>query len=124
MLKLKDEQVETLIGQLLRAGTLLSCFVTFVGIVQYLLRYSSETVNYRAFHPADGKLLHLGELIPNAFHGNPIAIIQLGILLLIATPVARVAFLVGAFALERDRLYVAVSGLVLAILLYSLFFFN
>ena len=124
MLKLKDEQVETLIGQLLRAGTLLSCFVTFVGIVQYLLRYSSETVNYRVFHPTEGKLLHLSELIPNAFRGNPVAIIQLGILLLIATPVARVAFLVGAFALERDRLYVAVSGLVLVILLYSLFFFR
>ena len=54
--------------------------------------------------------------------GDPQAIIQFGILLLIATPVARVAFLVGAFALERDRLYVAVSGLVLVILLYSIIF--
>ena len=124
MRKLNDKQVETLIGQLLRAGTMLSCFITVLGIGMYLFHFPFATVNYRVFHPSDGKLLHLGELFPNAFHGNPVAIIQLGILLLIATPVARVAFLVGAFALERDRLYVAVSGLVLAILLYSLFFFH
>jgi len=47
-------------------------------------------------------------------------IIQLGLLLLIATPVARVAFSVAAFAIQRDRLYVVVTLMVLAILLYSL----
>jgi uncharacterized membrane protein len=47
-------------------------------------------------------------------------IIQLGLLLLIATPVARVAFSVAAFAFQRDRLYVVVTLVVLAILLYSL----
>ena len=74
------------------------------------------------FNALNGKQVNIARLVPNAFHGDPVAIIQLGILLLIATPVARVAFLVGAFALERDRLYVAVSGTVLAVLLYSLFF--
>jgi len=47
-------------------------------------------------------------------------IIQLGLLLLIATPVARVAFSVVAFAAERDWLYVAITLIVLAILIYSL----
>jgi len=47
-------------------------------------------------------------------------IIQLGLLLLIATPVARVAFSIAAFAMQRDRLYVVVTLMVLAILLYSL----
>jgi uncharacterized membrane protein len=47
--------------------------------------------------------------------------IQLGIILLIATPVLRVAVSLVGFALERDRVYVAITGLVLAILLYSLF---
>ncbi len=46
--------------------------------------------------------------------------IQLGILLLIATPVVRVVFCVVGFARQRDRLYVAVRTLVLAILIYSL----
>jgi uncharacterized membrane protein len=46
--------------------------------------------------------------------------IQLGLLLLIATPVARVAFSVVAFVLERDRMYVGITLLVLAVLLFSL----
>ena len=53
-----------------------------------------------------------------SFHGRNI--IQLGLLLLIATPVARVAFSVVAFALERDRLYVVITLIVLAVLLFSL----
>jgi uncharacterized membrane protein len=44
----------------------------------------------------------------------------LGILILIATPVARVAFSVFAFAEERDRMYVIVTLIVLALLLFSL----
>lgn len=122
MRKPSDKQVEIWIGQLLRSGTLLSCLVTLLGLGLYLLRAPATAANYGEFHAASGRLLPLGQLLPDAFRGNPVAIIQLGILLLIATPVARVAFLVGAFALERDRLYVAVSALVLAILVYSLTF--
>jgi uncharacterized membrane protein len=53
-----------------------------------------------------------------SLHGS--GIIQLGLLFLIATPVARVAFAAFAFAVERDWLYVAVSTFVLLVLLYSL----
>jgi uncharacterized membrane protein len=47
-------------------------------------------------------------------------LIQLGLLLLIATPVARVAVAIVGFALERDRLYTVISLIVLLILLASL----
>ena len=47
-------------------------------------------------------------------------IIQFGLLLLVATPVARVAFSILAFALQRDRTYVIITLIVLGILLYSL----
>ncbi len=117
-----DQQVDIIIGQVLRGGVLLSSAVTFIGLVLYLAHHSTSMPDYRTFHSINGKLRHIRELFPDAFHGNPLAIIQVGILLLIATPVARVAFLVGAFALERDKLYVAVSGLVLAVLLYSIIF--
>jgi uncharacterized membrane protein len=59
--------------------------------------------------------------VSGAFHGQSLAIIQLGLLMLIATPIARVLFSVIAFLLERDFLYVVVSGIVLAVLLFSLF---
>lgn len=122
MRKLNDKQVEIFIGQVLRAGMLVSFVVTLIGLFLYLLHHASATPDYRVFHSINRGLLHPGELLPEAFRGYPQAIIQFGILLLIATPVARVAFLVGAFALERDRMYVFVSGLVLAVLLYSLVF--
>lgn len=117
-----DEQVDILIGQVLRGGVLLSSAVTFLGLAIFLMHHSSATPDYATFHSINGSLRDIGKLFPDALHGNPLAIIQVGILLLIATPVARVAFLVGAFAVERDRLYVGVSGLVLLVLLYSIIF--
>jgi uncharacterized membrane protein len=47
-------------------------------------------------------------------------IIQLGLVLLIATPVARVAFLIYAFARQGDRLYAVIASIVLALLVYGL----
>jgi uncharacterized membrane protein len=52
---------------------------------------------------------------------EPLAISQLGLLVLLATPVARVAASVVGFLLERDRLYAAITAAVLAILLTSIF---
>lgn len=122
MRKLNDKQVEELIGHVLRVGVLLSCFVTVIGLGLFLSQHASSIPDYHVFHSVKAPLRSLTGLVPNAFKGKPMAIIQLGVLLLIATPVARVAFLVGAFALERDRMYVFVSGLVLAILLGSILF--
>lgn len=124
MKPLNDKQVETLIGQVLRAGMVISCTITLAGMVMFLWQSPDTKTNYHSFHPSAGGLFPLRELFPHLAHGNPIALIQLGILLLIATPVARVAFLVGAFAWERDRMYVMVSSVVLAVLLYSLVFFR
>ena len=56
-----------------------------------------------------------------AVHGDPRAIVQLGLVLLIATPVARVALTLAAFAAQRDRLYVGMTALVLVLLLFGLF---
>lgn len=120
MLELNDKQVETFIGQVLRAGVLLACFVTAVGLVLFLAHHGLSVPQYHTFRPISGTLRSMHLIVINALHGNPMAVIQLGVLLLIATPVARVAFLVAAFALERDRMYVVVSATVLIILLYSI----
>ena len=50
--------------------------------------------------------------------------IQLGLLLLIATPVARVAFSLVAFIRQRDRTYIVITTIVLGLLLYSLMGFE
>ncbi|MBV9295185.1 MAG: DUF1634 domain-containing protein, partial [Acidobacteriaceae bacterium] len=62
----------------------------------------------------------VSEIIKGAFAVRARSIIQLGILLLIATPIARVAFSLVGFALGRDRTYVVITAIVLTVLLVSL----
>ncbi len=119
---LKDEQVEALIGQVLRIGTMLSCGITFIGLCVFMVHNASAIPHYHIFLSGLGQFYGPHTLLQHVMHGQATALMELGILLLIATPVARVAFLVAAFGLERDGMYVGVSGLVLAILLYSIFF--
>jgi uncharacterized membrane protein len=52
---------------------------------------------------------------------QPLAISQLGLVVLLATPVLRVAASVVGFSLERDRLYAAITLAVLGVLLFSIF---
>jgi uncharacterized membrane protein len=115
-----DRQVEQSIGFLLRAGVLLAATVVLAGGILYLAKRGSMHADYHVFHgePTDLRTPRL--VIRHAFSGTPEAVIELGLLLLILTPVARVVFSVIAFARERDYLYVAMTLIVLAILLYSL----
>ena len=116
-----DKRIDLLMGMLLRTGVLLAATIVLIGGIVYVARHHAPVTNYHVFQgePADLRTLRgiLGEAL--AFRGR--GLIQVGLLLLIATPVARVAFSVGAFLYERDWTYVAVSVLVLALLFYSLF---
>ena len=59
-------------------------------------------------------------MIRSVLKGRGRGLIQLGLLMLISTPIARVAFSIVGFAMERDRMYVTFTLVVLLILLYSL----
>lgn len=115
-----DTKLDAHIGVLLRVGTLSSAFVILAGGVLYLIRHGHEATHYKTFHGVPPSLRTLSGIVVGAFHGESLAIIQLGILMLIATPIARVLFSVIAFLVERDFLYVVVSAIVLLVLLYSL----
>ena len=114
-----DRRVETIVGNLLRAGVILSATVVLVGGIVFLTRHAFEPANYRVFQGEPSELRHFRGILRGVAALRGRAIIQLGLLLLIATPIARVAFSMFGFAEERDRLYVAVTGAVLAVLLYS-----
>jgi uncharacterized membrane protein len=105
---------------LLRAGVALAVLVVLTGAVLYLTHFGQEPANYRSFHGETQKLLSVSGTVQAALGGEPAAIIQFGLLVLIATPIARVIFSIFAFAAERDWLYVAITLIVLAILLASL----
>ncbi len=115
-----DHRIETTVGNLLRAGVMLSAAVVFLGATAYLWRHGSAPVDYRAFRGEPMDLRGIKGIVTNAFSRHGRGIIQMGLVLLIATPVARVAFCVWGFLEERDYLYVGFTLFVLAILLYSL----
>ena len=115
-----DERVEKLLGKLLLTGVMISGLVVFIGGVLYLLRYGRDPVHYENFDPQQVGLHRIAEAGKFASRGDGRAIIEIGLLLLIATPVMRVVFSMVAFALEKDRLYVVLTLIVLAVLLLSL----
>ncbi len=116
-----DLRIEIIIGTLLRTGVILAAAVVLVGGVLYLVRHGHEIPDYRTFHGEPENLKSPKDIVHGVFDVNARAIIQLGLLLLIATPVARVAFSAVAFAIEHDYMYVVITLIVLAILSYSLF---
>lgn len=115
-----DRRLELEIGQLLRAGVLLAAAVVLAGGIFYLVQFHGARVDYRTFSEESASLRTVGGIFTWAFHLRSRGLIQLGLLLLIATPVARVAFAVVGFYLERDRMYAIVSLIVLAVLMFSL----
>jgi uncharacterized membrane protein len=118
--KITDRSIERIVSVILRSGVLISGTVVLLGGVFFLARHGHEMVDYHKFHaqPASDRLVH--EIVAGALTFRARSIIQLGVLLLLATPIARVAFSIVGFALEGDRLYVVITALVLAILLSSL----
>jgi uncharacterized membrane protein len=116
----QDTRVQQAVGNLLRAGVLLAALVVLAGAVIFLLRHGGSVPNYRVFRGEPVNLRAFAGIVRDAFSGSGRGIIQLGLLILVATPVARVAFTAVAFAFERDRTYVLVALLVLSLLLKSL----
>jgi uncharacterized membrane protein len=115
-----DDRLELLMSNLLRAGVMSAAAVVLAGGIAYLAQHGRQPVSYRQFHGEPEQLKSLGGIVSSAIHLHTAGIVQLGVLLLIATPVMRVAFAVVAFFLERDYMYTVVSLIVLAILLYSI----
>jgi len=115
-----DERIEQVVGNLLRVGVILAAAVVAAGGALYLVRHGGEPPHYRIFRGEPSDLCHIRGILGETLAGKARALIQLGLLLLVATPVARVVFSVMGFALERDRAYVAITALVLAILLFSI----
>ncbi|WP_051979653.1 DUF1634 domain-containing protein [Edaphobacter aggregans] len=115
-----DRRMETMMGRLLQAGVLVASAVILVGAVLYLASRHGSVADYRVFVSEPEALREPAKLRAEVVHGDAAALIQLGVLLLIATPVARVVFAVVAFLMERDWLYVAISLIVLGVLIFSL----
>ncbi len=106
---------ELVISAVLRGGVLLSAFTIAAGVILFYLR-DAQSAHGLLDHPYPHTL---PAVLSGLAQGNPIAIIALGLLLLLATPVVNVAVSIFAFALERDWRFVVITALVLAILIAS-----
>lgn len=116
-----EQKLENVIANLLRAGVLLSALVVISGAALYLGNHPWARVDYRWFRGEPDELKTVYGVLRYALTGQARGIMQLGLLLLIATPIARVMFSAVAFAIENDRMYLFFTLIVLVVLLYSLF---
>jgi uncharacterized membrane protein len=116
-----DLKMEISISRMLRAGVSVAAFVVLVGWILYLWQAHGVKPDYRHFHGVLSPADRFAPVFEGIRHLDSRSIIRLGILLLIATPIMRVAFCVYSFATQKDKAYVVVSGIVLTVLLYSFF---
>jgi len=116
-----DDQVDRVIGNLLRFGLLISAAVVAVGAAIFLIRHGGETASYDIFLGAPRTYREIRGILAETarFHGR--GFIMAGLILLVATPVVRVAFSVLAFLKRRDHTFVAITVFVLGVLLFSIF---
>ncbi len=116
-----ERGVEEEMGMLLRAGVMAAAAIVLVGALVFLARHGLARPHYRIFRGEPSDLRSLRGIARDVAAGHGRGMIQAGLLLLIATPVARVVYAVLAFARQRDRTYVALTLIVLSVLIYSLF---
>ena len=117
---LNDEQIERAMGKLLRIGVLSAAGVVIIGAIFYLAQHGIDTPNYGKFAGEPKRFSQLRSVLYSAYHGRGRSIIQLGLFILIATPILRIVFSVIGYILEKDYLYISLTLIVLAIILYNL----
>jgi len=116
--RFKDADMQAVIGWVLRIGVIVSVSIVLIGGIVYLYRHGGEAPDHKHFITQPG-FVQLGGIIQGIIDLHGRSIIQAGIILLIATPILRIIFSAISFALERDRLYVVISLLVLLIIFLS-----
>lgn len=115
----REQQFEQFISNLLKYGVFLSSVIVLVGGILYLIRHGTEPADYRFFLGEPSVFRSPNGVVTAVLSGNHCGIIQLGLLILIATPVARVACSLLSFLWRRDFIYAILTLLVMAALIYS-----
>lgn len=117
------KQMENIIGWILIVGTLFSALLVLTGGCLYLLQHGSETMNAELLAANDYQI-GVREILDIAFSFSPIGLIELGLVLLVATQLLRVALLVWFYAMIRDYWFTLISCFILFTLTYSLLWRN
>lgn len=115
-----DKDIQSLVGNLLRAGVYISMGIVILGGIIYLFDHSSEKIDYAVFDLNKVSLKTVEAIFSEVLSFKGAAVVQFGLLMLIFTPIARVLMAVISFLLEKDYLYVLIGLIVLSIIMVSL----
>jgi len=112
--------MQLLLSHVLRAGTVTSISVVIIGGIFFICRHGPSVADYHTFKGIPDFIQNASGIFHGiwALHGQ--AMIQFGIVLLIATPILRIVFSAIGFVLEKDYLYLGISLLVLGIIFFSM----
>lgn len=123
--KREVKDFNSIIGNLLRFGVIISSTIILVGC---LLLFAENNTGYYALTTAEELFVRHNKflvgfvpLIQGIIAGKPFAIIDLGLIVLLATPILRVAVSIFLFAAERRYILVGITAAVLVILIISTF---
>jgi uncharacterized membrane protein len=116
-----DQKIDEVMGLVLRTGVILAAAIVLTGGIVYLTQHPGTVRDYHVFHGEPAEYKSVSAIADEAMELRGRALIQMGLLVLIATPIARVVFSLMAFLWQRDWTYVVVTAIVLGLLIYSLF---
>ena len=115
-----DARMRNIMGSLLRVGVLAAAFLVILGGILFFIQHPKEIFDYTTFKGEPAKFRQVHPIVKESLNFRGRDIIQLGLLVLIATPVARVIFSLIGFLIEKDWIYVSITAIVLMILFVSL----
>jgi len=116
-----DIDLNRSVGNLLRLGVILSVITSLIGFVKLFIEGYKMPKDYKCFHMGNSSEKVWGHFWNSLCKGEGVAIIQLGILILIVTPLMRIVFALIGYSKEKDHVYVIISSIVLAIMAVSFF---
>ena len=119
----KKEQMDLqrFIGTSLRWGVSIACIIAVIGGIYYLMQHGNDPVpDYSVFSRDPSFHITWAEIWKGVVNLQAEGFILLGVILLIFTPVFRVALSLLTFSLERDWLYVAITAVVFSIIITNM----
>lgn len=114
-----DVDLNRSVGNLLRLGVILSVAISLVGFIKLFSEGFVMPKKYKMLNMGSSSEKVWGSFWDSLCKGEGMAIIQLGILLLILTPLVRIIFALIGYLKEKDYIYVVISLIVLAIMTVS-----
>ena len=116
----RSPTIETAVSRILRAGVFAALAAALAGGIIHFVGHPGDQVSFATFEGVDASLTAPGAILAQAVRADGLALMQLAVLILIATPIIRVLASLVTFALLRERFFVVVTLLVLGMLTLGL----